>query len=232
MQQQTQTQNIALQCIHLLDLDGTLVNSASIDNLCFWRAISEVFECPEEIREPGEFNHVTDTGILQQWCRENYGQPPDKGQIQAVKSAFIRHLQQSYNQVPAEFTAIKGAREYLGWLLQQPGQALAIATGGWQLSAHFKLQKAGLDTLGLPVASSDDAVSRIAILRHARRKARCQLNTAGLQDIVCYGDALWDLTASRNLGARFIGIASGDAARQLTDAGAERVVPDYTGLMV
>ena len=232
MKQLSQSQDVELQCIHLLDLDGTLVNSARIDNQCYWRAVTEVFGGPEEIREPGEFKHVTDTGILQQWCTEQFGQPPSEYQTKAVKSAFIHQLQQAFDQNPVEFEAIRGARDYLGSLLEQHGQAIAIATGGWRHSARFKLQQAGLDNLGLPLACSDDAISRIGILRHGRRMARRQLDAGGLRDIICYGDAAWDLKASRLLGARFIGIAKGAAASQLAEAGADQVVPDFSALMV
>ena len=232
MKRLAQSQDIELQHIHLLDLDGTLVNSARIDNLCYWRAVTEVFDRPEKLREPGEFKHVTDSGILQQWCNETIGQPPDERQTSAVKCAFVDQLQQAFNRDPREFEAIRGARAFLESLMEQPGHALAIATGGWRRSARFKLQQAGLDDLGLPLACSDDASSRLGILRHARRLACSQLTVAGLRDTICYGDAIWDLEASRRLGARFIGIANGEAAVQLAAAGAQQVVADYAAMLV
>jgi phosphoglycolate phosphatase-like HAD superfamily hydrolase len=41
------------------------------------------------------------------------------------------------------------------------------------------------------------------------------------------GDGVWDVRAARELGWRFIGIAAGEQAERLREAGAGLIVPNY-----
>ena len=54
--------------VFILDLDGTLMPSAEIDNLCFWEAVFECYGQRDGLPDLHHFKHVTDTGILEEWC--------------------------------------------------------------------------------------------------------------------------------------------------------------------
>lgn len=79
--------------------------------------------------------------------------------------------------------------------------ATAIATGGWRESAQFKLDAAGLNRFGIPLATSDEAPDRKDIMRIALG----HLGT-GFDSITYYGDGQWDRIASQTLGWNFVAI--------------------------
>ena len=78
---------------------------------------------------------------------------------------------------------------------------IGIATGGWSHSAQAKLSSAGLDTEGVPLASSDDHPARVEIMK------RCAARLEGSDERPVYvGDGEWDAAACADLGWAFIGI--------------------------
>ena len=107
---------------------------------------------------------------------------------------------------------------------------MAIATGGWTPSARFKLTESGIAWEGLPAAYACDAHPREEIIALAMERA-AELHACDVDAftrVVYVGDGLWDLRAAGILGISFLGIASGDRARQLESAGAPMVVEDFT----
>lgn len=73
--------------------------------------------------------------------------------------------------------------------------AIAIATGGWRESAQLKLDAAGLNRFGIPLATSDDAPDRKEIMRIVLGHLG-----SGFDSITYYGDGQWDRIASQALG--------------------------------
>jgi phosphoglycolate phosphatase-like HAD superfamily hydrolase len=224
----------AFRCIpmiYILDIDGTLMPSAEIDNVCYWQAIGRVFETAEEPRSLDGFQDVTDSGILQEWHRRQFGADPAERSIQAVRRAFLSLTRKAAERQPADFRPMEGVERWLD-LQARRGVPVALATGGWGHTARFKLDVSGLARYRLPLASADDAVRRVDIMRAARALLLEQhagdIATAGVTFI---GDGAWDLRASRELGWEFIGLAHGDGRQRLLRAGAKRVVPDFLRLV-
>jgi len=77
--------------------------------------------------------------------------------------------------------------------------SLSIATGGWEETALLKLQSAGIDVSGIPIASSNDHYARIEIMKMARVKA----SACESFPVTYFGDAAWDQKACRELGYNF-----------------------------
>ena len=144
MRDMGQTPIVTLSTIHLLDLDGTLMDSAEVDNRCYWEAIGEVFQQDNQPKRLEDFRHVTDTGILNQWCRQVLNREPSEAEIIGVKEVFLKRLTQALTDEPGSFVPLPGVKQFLEHSIRQPNQALAIATGGWRHSALFKLQASGL----------------------------------------------------------------------------------------
>jgi phosphoglycolate phosphatase-like HAD superfamily hydrolase len=203
----------------ILDLDGTLMPSAEIDNECFWRAVFSCLGKRQTLPELQDFSHVTDTGILHEWCERELGRKPVAEETARIKQHFLSELEAAADHQPAHFDPLPGVVEWLEAVAGQPDVYAGIATGGWELSARLKLQLSGLDRFGLPLASSDDAISRAQIMRIAAQRT-CEEAAENPLDFTYVGDGVWDLQASRELGWSFIGIASGARAKQLKMAGA------------
>jgi phosphoglycolate phosphatase-like HAD superfamily hydrolase len=212
--------------IHILDLDGTLMPSHEADNRCYWQAVHQVFGTTDEVLALDQFRNVTDPGILGEWSASTLGRQPDEQEVASVKARFAALLEAAAKDEPASFRAFPGARH---WLERQPAGCVAIATGGWEHSARFKLQCAGLADLALPLATSDQAGDRESIMRHALTLLPDSSRREGAE-ITYVGDGPWDLAAARAVGWGFLGIASGERAERLRAAGASRVVADFSEL--
>jgi len=212
--------------IFILDLDGTLMPSAEIDNECFWNAVFECFGKREKLPDLHQFKHVTDSSILDEWCIGELGRPPGAQEIKQIKCHFAQLLESAFMLQPAHFSALPGVKSWLDAVSHNDHVVAGIATGGWQHSARLKLKLSGLDQFDLPMASSDDAMTRTEIMQIAAQ--RTLGHAIGNEVVFTYvGDGLWDLQASRELNWRFIGIAAGTRAEQLRQAGANLVRKNF-----
>lgn len=214
--------------VWILDLDGTMMPSSEVDNVCFWRAVHEVFERPARTLDLASFPEVTDSALLLAWSRETLGRAPREREVSAVRTRFFTLLDSAARERPECFTPTPGL---VDWLEQRcaEGAALAVATGGWGPSAHLKLQRAGLARFELPLASSDDEYRRTDIMRRALERIAPD-SAEHDRPPIYLGDGPWDLAAARALGWEFVGIARDAAAERLLEEGARRVLADFLGL--
>jgi phosphoglycolate phosphatase-like HAD superfamily hydrolase len=208
---------------YILDLDGTLMPSHAVDNRCYWAAVHEVFGTAGGTVKLTKFRHVTDSGILREWAEQELERLPTRDEVETVRDVFLARIESAAQDEPDAFRPLPGVED---WLADQPQDHLAIATGGWEHTARFKLRAAGLGGFELPLATSDQAETRTGIMRHALSL----LPTARGAPTVYIGDGPWDVAAARELGWSFIGIAAGSRARDLVAAGAERVHADFRAL--
>lgn len=197
----------------MFDVDGTLLRSSDFDSRCYVEAVSEVTG-----REPHpqweSYAHVSDAGILDQHVRE-LGLDRRHDEIQAAVKALFAEKVAAW-LARHRLQAVPGAASFLDRLRCHGGLGLSIATGGWRQTAVMKLESAGIDISGIPLASSDDHYARTEIMKIAKTRA------AGSGEIRCtyFGDAEWDRRACETLGFDFV---------QVGDCGAEgRFIADYS----
>ena len=182
----------------VFDLDGTLVQTEAFEGKLFAEAIRDVVGDVEIDTSWQRYRHVTDAGIVSQILEEQ-GLSGVDGIAATVRAAFgekIRTYIASGNQCPAT----PGARAAIG-RLRDSGHRIGIATGGWGHTARMKLERAGISTENLVLATSDDSFDRVEIM------LSCLQQLGGNPDRVIYvGDGVWDLEASRRAGWGFVGI--------------------------
>jgi phosphoglycolate phosphatase-like HAD superfamily hydrolase len=180
----------------MFDVDGTLVDSYDLDSVCFIEAVKEVTGISVNSNW-STYRHITDSGIL----KEILG-PRDTEEVHAiekeVKCSFLKKLELSIADHPVQ--EISGASSFISSLKAKTDIVISIATGGWYESAMLKLMSAGLDISSIPLASSNDRVSRVEIMKHAELQA-----THG-KNIPCtyFGDGRWDKEACKQLGYNFV----------------------------
>lgn len=198
--------------------------SAEIDNQYFWQAVFECYDRQDELPDLHGFLHVTDNGILSEWCDRVLGRSATAGETTQIRQRFLQLLQTA---PPEHFRPIAGVQRWLQAVQDCSHVFAGIATGGWAHSARLKLQLSGLDRFELPLASSDDAIARTRIMQIAARKVH---KLHGIEDaaISYVGDGVWDLQASHALDWTFIGIAKGQQADRLRSAGAHAIKADFT----
>ncbi len=212
----------------MFDIDGTLVRSGELDDICYLEtARSFLGNVPINTDWRG-YQHVTNSGITTDLYWENRGHAPSAEQLDQFEAAFAQKIAAYLNQKPQACEAIAGAASFIQSIQQHPNIAVAIATGGWTQCAHTKLRHSGIPIEGIPFASASDAIERVKIMELACDRALAHYNVSEFSQRIYIGDGVWDVTASSDLGYRFIGIGSGAAAHALDDAGAQEIYPDFT----
>jgi phosphoglycolate phosphatase-like HAD superfamily hydrolase len=206
----------------IFDIDGTLCDTKLVDEECFVRSCEAVFgTLPDGLgwqRSP----HVTDSAIVDWWCRETQRRAPNEREVNQALDQFLSYLRDSLAAAPHRFQAIAGARELIE-AIRQRGWPVAIATGGWLSSAQMKLAAAGLPS-ELLLASANDSQDRVSIFRLAAERLGAQAH----ERVVLVGDGTWDVTVAGVLGWRFVGIATGGQASRLRELGAQHVIPNFS----
>ena len=213
--------------VFILDLDGTLMPSAEIDDKCFWQAVFDCFGNQDQLPDLHGFKYVTDSGILDEWCVRHLGRSPGVDETGQIKHRFGQLLESAFNHQPEHFSPLPGVSEWLEAIMAHEHVVAGIATGGWEHSARLKLELSGLDRFELPLASSDDAMPRTEIMQIAAQRTLPH-QSHDEADFTYVGDGTWDLQASRDLDWRFIGIATGARAKQLELAGADQIWKNFS----
>ena len=183
----------------IFDLDGTLVQSVEFDDALYQEAIVEVIGRRDFDTRWESYPNVTDAGLLTE-ILTRLGVTDAQQIINDVRGAFYSKIR-TYLESGADCHPMPGAKEAI-LALQSAGRRFGIATGGWGDTARMKLEYAGLDPPDV-LASSDDAISRTAIMQHCLRQLNVDDGSA-----VYFGDAPWDVKATAALGWRFIGVGA------------------------
>jgi phosphoglycolate phosphatase-like HAD superfamily hydrolase len=212
----------------IFDIDGTLTNTNGVDNRCFVKALAEAHAITEISTDWASYPHTTDSGITVHVFQQKFGRDPLETELAKFKSCFVDLLAEQYNSNSSSFSEIAGASMALGRLRREPDWAVAIATGCWRESALLKLSAAKIDVDGIPAAYAEDGLSREEILAVALSQSLERYRVSSFEKIVSIGDGLWDVRTARRLGFGFLGIACGDSAAMLHQAGAKHVVENFT----
>jgi phosphoglycolate phosphatase-like HAD superfamily hydrolase len=199
----------------VFDVDGTLIDGEHHDSGAFDAALSAELGF---VHPPGFFTALGDVtaetvvAAVAKHCRREL----DDAVRTRIRERYLAGLKMVHAADPSAFNARSGARELLGHLRSLPGASIAIATGDWHSTISFKLQCAGFDLSGIPMATASDAVVRAEIIRLAVTRAGGELSRA-----IYVGDGRWDLHACRVLGIPLI--ATGRRARALVADGADHL---------
>ena len=205
----------------VFDLDGTLTDTNDVDAECFLAALEASFSIRNASHDWEDYSDVTDVSILAELVMQERGRPPSHEEQTAFIGEFVRRLAAEDRK---RFTEIAGARTLLTHL-QAIGWTVVVATGGWRESALLKLRYGGFGTLELPVATGNDARTRVEIIGSALMRGGGALEPTA--PIVLFGDAIWDVRAAQRLGLPLIAVAAGACAAKLGELGARVVIENY-----
>ena len=183
----------------IFDVDGTLLQSASVDDVLYRQAVQTVLG-PIEFRQSlTDYDYVTDSGILEQVFQDNKLHA-EQSLVDGVKSCF-GELVHDYIRKHGPFSEYPGARKLVRALQSSNSHFVAIATGGWRQTAVLKLETAGFDLVDIPLTTSDESKDRLEIMQLAIPES-----SLNFESITYFGDGTWDRDACRTLGWEFVAV--------------------------
>lgn len=189
----------------VFDVDGTLIQSLGIDDRCFTQAVSDVLGITEISTDWAGYKFQTDAGLIFEIASNN-GKPPTDELTSRVRDQFLHLLDREAKERNFTLREVQGACSVLDMFRQHPKWCAAIATGGWESPAKFKLGHASVSVDGIPFASSDDAMAREEIIECAIHRAAQHYGRCEFKNVVYVGDGSWDAIAAQRLGIGFVAV--------------------------
>ncbi len=211
----------------IFDIDGTLIESTAVDDACFLRAAEEVLDVRSPDADWANYPHCSDTGLVSELLRRYAGREARAEDIEQFRRRFLALLEDAVGTQPSLFGPIPGIHRLLELLAQRDDIAVALATGGFEVTARAKLEWANLPLRAHPAAFSEDGPSRESIVTAAVRRAGEAYGRTDFDRIISIGDGVWDVRTAASLGVGFVGRANAEDAGRLRRAGAEVVIADY-----
>jgi phosphoglycolate phosphatase-like HAD superfamily hydrolase len=211
----------------VFDLDGTLALTNRVDGECYERALDEALRISDLDTNWTRYDHVTDHGIVLQIFAERFGRAPTAEESLRLVDRFMNLLRQRCDIDVQQCMEVPGAGKTLTQLKAGDEWGVALATGAWQRSAEFKIERARLPLDDVPKAYSEDGPSRESIVMTAITRAAARYRQSSFNRIVSVGDAAWDVRTAARLNLPFLGIARGERAHRLRSFGARDVIGDF-----
>lgn len=205
-----------------------MTNTSEVDEVCFVKALEDVYALGEIDPDWAAYPHTCDSGIIRDLFQERFNRLPEAAELLRFKQRFVELLSECHLADSSRFAAIAGAAAALERLKGESGWAVALASGSWRASALMKLQAAEIRTDGIPSAFADDGIAREEIVQAAIERALSHHVQDEFEKIISIGDAVWDVRAAGNLKIAFLGIGSAEDAARLRKAGAKQVIDDFT----
>jgi phosphoglycolate phosphatase-like HAD superfamily hydrolase len=211
----------------VFDLDGTLAKTVAADEHCFVQALAGAFGIEEVSTNWSDYEHVTDSGVIGALFRDRFGRAPLPNDLSKFIEYFVTILERHHRVAPDAFREMPGAATLLGALRRQSHWGVAIATGGFEVSARFKMRAAGLDASEFPAAFAEDGPARESIVQTAMARASICHQQSRFDRIVSVGDAVWDVDTAKRLRLAFVGVAHDGRAERMRERGTSHVVEDF-----
>ncbi len=206
----------------IFDIDGTILDSVNTDDRCFIQTFYELFEIDLSRVDWNDFKNVTDQGVTTEIFKKWFNRTPKRTELEIIKIRYKRLLEQS----AGEITEIEQALSFINKLSNEPDYQIAFATGGWRETAYVKCNAIGLDPNDFIFKSSSDHYIRSEIIKLAIKEAKDKNGNEAFESILYFGDGLWDLKATQELGIDFIGVDyKGNNA--LRNVGVRAVISNY-----
>jgi phosphoglycolate phosphatase len=195
----------------LFDIDGTLLNSAGLGRASMQRALQTVYGSPGD--PSYRYDGKTDRQIVRDTMRlEGRSDEEIDAGMERLIDLYVVGLQEGVKSGKFKVRPLPGVLEILDALEARDDVVLGLLTGNIAPGARIKLRAAGIDPNRFRVnAFGSDHEHRPELPAIAQRRASetLGLNIVG-EKLVVVGDTPADIECGRSLGARAIGVASGN----------------------
>lgn len=209
----------------IFDVDGTLVFSEKLDSKCFATTYQQVYGLPFPTIDWRKYPHVSDTTIFKTVIQEHFNRAATEAEEERFRQKFVANITENRKKTPIEFKAVPFAKQTIERLLADDRFIVGVATGGWKAPAIVKLNFVNIPTAPLIISGADGKITRDDITNETIINAKKQYDN--IERIVYVGDAIWDVTTTKNMGLPLIGIRRKGDIEFLSDLGVDLVLKDY-----
>ncbi|TYP99460.1 phosphoglycolate phosphatase-like HAD superfamily hydrolase [Tenacibaculum adriaticum] len=184
----------------VLDIDDTLTQSEEkhTDSLLFAMKYFGITKVDTDWRN---YKNATDSYIF----KDNYEK--------TYQNIFSFDLIEEFEKVMTErfltypnTTEVEGAKNTVNYLLNETNYAVCFATGSIHQPALLKLLQADINFVPEVLSSSNYIFTREEIVKSAIKEAKEYYEVSHFENIISFGDGLWDATTAKNLGLHFVGV--------------------------
>lgn len=220
-----------MQSAHLVlfDIDGTLVLTGGAGIRAMSRACEDITG-HRDVLDGVPIAGRTDWIILED-ALARQGRALDSPLLHELRDRYVQHLREEIALPGHGVKAVMpGIRELLDALRARGDVALGLLTGNFAEGARIKLEYFDLWKYFPCGAFGDDASDRNALVPVAIGRAReCGVADASPADVLVVGDTPHDIACAHAVGARPIGVATGNySVDDLRGRGAEAVFRDLS----
>ncbi|MCG8575888.1 MAG: HAD family hydrolase [Flavobacteriales bacterium] len=190
----------------VFDIDDTLTKSEFQHQTAFVESMKK-FGINEINTNWRSYQHYTDSHILKVNYENNLPQEFTFDFIEAFEEEMLQQMEQLRPTVE-----IPGAVQMLDFITNETDYAVCFATGSILQPAYLKLKQAGFNFNKQLVVGSNGIFERENIVKQAIEQARQVYGQNEFEEIISFGDGIWDLRTAGNIGVHFVGIGDKNLA--------------------
>ena len=187
----------------IFDIDGTLTDSVQIHQSAFVKALNN-FGLSEFDTNWSSYKHHTDSYIFKTIFETQLKKSLAPADIERFEDMFYQIISEAVVQNPIR--EIKGARNFLSVLKRHSNFDIVFATGSLFTPAKLKLEQVGISVPNTLIISANQLFSREELVLTAIETAKKHYANNSYEQIISFGDGLWDYETSKNINIDFIGI--------------------------
>jgi len=205
----------------IFDIDGTLTDSVSVHQTAFVFAFEEMGLADFDTNWGG-YKHHTDSYIFDSIFQLQFHRSTTKEDVEVFENALEKYI--AIGAATNPITEIREARYFLNALTHHSDFDIVFATGSLMKPAIQKLLLADIPIHPSLISSANEILTREELLLKAIEKAKEHYGNEHYDQIISFGDGLWDYETAKKLNIDFIGIGN----RKLLDYGVTNFFLDFT----
>jgi beta-phosphoglucomutase-like phosphatase (HAD superfamily) len=203
----------------IFDIDGTLTDTVSIHQAAFFSALKSM-KLKDFDTNWSNYTHHTDHFIFKTIFEKQFARVLGNSELIEFENYLTEYFIEATREKSIE--EVKGAVDFINKI--QNNFDIVFATGSLLKPAKLKLQQAGINYYDELLIAANLLYTRDEIVLKAIEQAKIFYDTKNYEQVISFGDGLWDYETAKNLNIDFIGIGNSN----LKDHGIPNVFPDFT----
>ncbi len=197
----------------LFDIDGTILKCNGAGKQSLLEATEQIFNTTGNMQQLN-FQGKTDMWILHQSLLQfGISEKDIQHNIEKLKKTYFNLLKSNLQNSNAHL--LKGIKEIIETMHNQPKIKLGLLTGNFETSAFIKIGYFNLQDYFQFGAFGDDSEDRNNLPEVARQKFKSiTRDEIDFSDIVIIGDTIHDIACAQHVNAKSIAVATGWTPKQ------------------